>query len=207
MAVTHINGIGNLMNTQFRVGSDQVDYDQIEGTNNHNETAVIIEYGGDSWFEDLFNDDTKLDFSCDTEKCSLDIAINSEVGINLFDEGSLHLIYNISQQKWSMTAWQEAKSRNWAFCSPNVVVKHVVSILDAVAKDDGMDCGIDCAEIGRKDLKGDLDLISRSIKNAEAAIAESSTVFVGEACTVEPPPPHDYFTDPDTPIPIFGLGA
>lgn len=204
MADNYISGIGNLSQNAFSIYSDGINYEKMPGTNNHNESFVEVQLNRDDWF----NDNTDAFFSCDGQQCYLKIAMNSEVETNLYNNGFFNLIYDRAQQKWSMQARQmrpfedEDKAREWAFCSPDVSVSQVVSILRYLAQDDEKSCGSDCTEIKLKGLNGDLRAIATSIGKSYAMIVQSANVFAGEACFAEPPSSLDPYID--SPVPAYG---
>lgn len=130
---TLINGIGTIHQGGLHVTSDGVNYEKKPDTNLHNENAIQIFANRD----DFFNDDTTVDFVCSPEKCELTIAVDSEVGTALYNQGQFQLVFDRARRQWGMKAFRESVSETaeWKFCSPNESLGHVVTILRALAGD------------------------------------------------------------------------
>lgn len=191
MAQNAVLGIGRVPDQALRIVSDGINYEKRPDTNHHNEDAIVV-YPNRG---DLFNDDTVLDFACTEKQCELDIAVNSEVGTALYNDGLFQLTYDRASQTWDMKAYRLAgpfwnKERvEWKFCSPDAALGHVHSILTYLAADTEKEVSLD----GRKTAFAGLDVdrllqgLSFSIGNSyQHTVLQSSKFTDREDCRALP---------------------
>lgn len=182
-----VDGIGTIFGAPLRIASEGVNYEKNPETNLHNENAVYI----NNRDTDLFDDDTTLDFACTPTQCELKIAVNSEVGTDLYNNGYFQLFFDRAAQKWDMKAYRISgfESVEWKFCSPNDSLGHVVSILKFLAIDGEkeVESGNQSLAVGLADVDETLKSLAASIERGALQTVASTPLYAkSEDCTAEP---------------------
>lgn len=188
MTVLNVPGIGTVQS--FSITSDGINYEKVPATNNHNETGVNLTLDRN----DLFNDDTNVSFSCTQKTCELDVTINSEVNIPLYNDGRLKFTFDIATQTWSMKAYRIdglffKDETEWNFCSPDATFGQTISALTFLKQDaekDVQSAGENAAaSFDYNDLLG---RIAQSLMAGRTSAVSTAPIYkVREDCTAIPP--------------------
>ena len=151
----------NMLNTPISWKSTRLDIDDLKNANGHNEARIEAVCNGDDMFvKDSF--DVAASLVKNASIYRLEIAINSESGIDLWNDGRIVLDYNFTTQHWSMEAY--VGKRQWLFCSPKRVVNTIIAGLECTSKDGSADAGV---------VKG----VMKSLMNDRAYIASHSALY------------------------------
>ncbi len=115
----------------FSLNYSGVDFEPVDRCESgHNEKCVTAACGRN----DLFVDSFDIEGQATSSGYRLEIAVDSEVDIGLFDGGRTVLIYDNATKLWSMTA-KKADGSEWTFCSANVVIDMMIVGLGCIAND------------------------------------------------------------------------
>ena len=160
----NISGLGTVP-AKFSIKFDGFDFAQTNKTNRHNEKYVAASISRDDWANDDFN------LSCEqagsSYKCS--IALNSEVPVSLYNNGTVSFTYNPSTQHWIMRGEKvvggegcsSPTAEPWSFCSPDAVLSQMLAGLKALTAE-------------AEENKSDVELIAQSIERDSANIIASA---------------------------------
>ena len=144
----------NMLTKPISWKSDRFDIDDVKNANGHNESRIEAVCNGDDIFvKDSF--DVAASLINKSSVYRLEIAVNSESGIDLWDDGRIILDYNFNTQHWSMDAY--VGKRQWSFCSPKSVVNTIIAGLECTNRDGSVDAGV--VKDIMKSLKDDREYI------------------------------------------------
>lgn len=183
--------------------TDAINYEKKSGANRHNENGVEVKQGHDIFFDDT----TTAWYSCTDKTCNLTVALDSEVDAPLFHSGFMQLSYDKVTKRWSMKAYQEAPGwseewEDWRFCSPEVVLDHVTSILTYLSQDREKDTWYDGqlveSEFDTIVFSAKLEAIVGSLKENQAALRRGAELYARGADCSAPPISQMYISKPDT---------
>jgi len=157
----------DMLSTPISWRSDRFDIDDLEEANGHNESRIeAVCNGSDMFLDDSFDVVGQL-----VEKASIyrmEVAINSESRIGLWDNGRVVLDYDFDNQHWSMSAY--FGDRPWTFCSPERVINTIVA-------------GLECTALNQENLlnKNTVGRIIKSVIGDRQHIVGESVLYVNES--------------------------
>lgn len=149
MSATNVPGIGTVCDgLKYTTGG--INYDNApDMKNHHNEDGVVINTQKDSswvWPFSMANDTTTVEFSCTPSTCDLNISMDSEVKMDLYNGGHFQATFDRTQRQWSLKAYKDASNTEWEFCNPGVAFQQVNQILTLLAKDSDKSIDADCGK-------------------------------------------------------------
>ncbi|MFH0799836.1 MAG: hypothetical protein V2A66_06605 [Pseudomonadota bacterium] len=167
--MANVNSLPGI-NTRF----DGFNINNKSGRNHHDEGYVEYACNRDDWFKDNFD---MAGRKISDHKYQLEIAVNSEAQMGLWNDGRVVLTYDDATNRWNMKAF--VNGREWTFCNPAAAVSLIVSGLACFASDPASKK----EPAKESDLPASIRALASSIEqDANGIVATASRYMANNGC-------------------------